>query len=230
MRNRIIIALDFDRFEVAKSLVEKLENAVFFKVGLQAYIKYGDKILSLLQERGKKIFLDLKFKDIPNTVFGAVKSSLKYNPHFLTVHLSGGRKMVERAVFAASVRPESKILGVTVLTSLADKDLKETGINLDTESAVLKLCELGIKAGLTSFVCSPMEIESIKKNFGKSITLVTPGIRPKWAVGKGDQKRVFTPGMAIKAGSDYIVVGRPITASNDPEGAFGVILNEITSQ
>lgn len=230
MRNRIIIALDFDRFEVAKSLVEKLDNAVFFKVGLQAYIKYGDKILSLLQERGKKIFLDLKFKDIPNTVFGAVKSSLKYNPHFLTVHLSGGREMVERAVFAASARPELKILGVTVLTSLADKDLKETGINLDTESTVLKLCELGIKAGLTSFVCSPMEIESIKNNFGKSITLVTPGIRPKWAAGKGDQKRVFTPGMAIKAGSDYIVVGRPVTGSNDPEGAFGVILNEITSQ
>jgi len=228
MKNRIIIALDFDRFEVAKSLVEKLDNAVFYKVGLQAYIKYGDKILSLLQEKKKKIFLDLKFKDIPNTVFWAVKSSLKYNPHFLTVHLGGGREMVERAVMAASDRPELKILGVTVLTSLADEDLKETGINLDTESAVLKLCELGIKAGLTSFVCSPGEIEPIKRTFGKAITLVTPGIRPKWAAGKGDQKRVFTPGKAIEAGSDYIVVGRPVTASNDPEGAFGVILNEIT--
>ncbi|MEN8154693.1 MAG: orotidine-5'-phosphate decarboxylase [Acidobacteriota bacterium] len=229
MRDRIIIALDFDRFEVAKNLVGKLEDAVFFKVGLQAYIKYGDQILTYLKKKKKKIFLDLKFKDIPNTVFWAVKSSLKYDPDFLTIHLSGGREMVEKAILAASEKPGLKVLGVTVLTSLGDEDLKETGVSLDTESAVLKLCEMGIKAGLTSFVCSPKEIEPIKKNFGRDITLVTPGIRPKWASGKGDQKRVFTPEMAVEAGSDYIVVGRPITASKDPVGAFGVILNEITS-
>jgi len=227
MRERIIVALDFDRFEVAVSLVDVLKDAVFYKVGLQAFMKYGPKILELLKERKKKVFLDLKFKDIPNTVFWAVKSSMIYDPRFLSIHLSGGREMIKKAVLASQDSTDMKILGVSVLTSFSDEDLSETGIKMKTDDAVVKLCSLGVEAGLDSFVCSPMEIKPLREKFRGQIRLVTPGIRPHWAA-KGDQKRVFTPRMAIEAGADYLVIGRPITASKDPQGAFNVILNEIT--
>ncbi len=227
MRERIIVALDFDRFEVAKSFVETLNEAVFYKVGLQAFMKYGSKIMKLLKEKKKNVFLDLKFKDIPNTVFWAVKSSLMYDPRFISIHLSGGRDMIKKAVLAAEDSADMKVLGVSVLTSFSDEDLAETGINDGTEEAVLKLCRLGLDSGLDSFVCSPLEIKILKEKLGERIKLVTPGIRPHWAA-KGDQKRVFTPKMAVEAGADYLVIGRPITASKDPRGAFTVILNEIT--
>jgi len=227
MRERIIVALDFDRFEVAKSLVETLKDVVFYKVGLQAFLKYGPEILRFLEKRKKNVFLDLKFKDIPNTVFWAVKSSMKYDPRFVSIHLSGGSEMIKKAVLASKDSNDMKVLGVSVLTSFSDEDLSETGVKMKTEDAVVKLCSLGVESGLDSFVCSPMEIKPLRKKFRGQIRLVTPGIRPHWAA-KGDQKRVFTPKMAIEAGADYLVIGRPITASKDPEGAFKVILNEIT--
>jgi orotidine-5'-phosphate decarboxylase len=229
MRNlaeKIIIALDFDRLEDARRCVDLLEEAVFFKVGLQAFLEYGQAIISHLKEKNKKLFLDLKFKDIPNTVYGAVTSSLVYQPDFLTIHVSGGAEMIRRALNAAENRPGLTILGVTILTSLSDQDLIDTGTMLSTEDSVLKLCELGLINGLTSFVCSPLEIEPIKKRFGDSIILVTPGIRPQWAA-KGDQKRVFTPKMAVDAGSNYLVVGRPVTKNENPGQAFTRILEEI---
>ncbi|MCK4890589.1 MAG: orotidine-5'-phosphate decarboxylase [Candidatus Aminicenantes bacterium] len=227
MRDKIIVALDFDRFEVAESFVETLKEAVFYKVGLQAFMRYGPRILKLLKDRKKNVFLDLKFKDIPNTVFWAVKSSMLFDPRFVSIHLSGGKEMMKKAVLAAQDSADTKILGVSVLTSFLNEDLIETGVNLNTEDAVIKLCRLGIESGLDSFVCSPLEIKPLKEKLGSNITLVTPGIRPHWAA-KGDQKRVFTPRMAIEAGADYLVIGRPITASKDPNGAFTVILNEIT--
>ena len=227
MRERIIVALDFDRFEVAKSLVETLKDVAFYKVGLQAFLKYGPEILRFLEKRKKNVFLDLKFKDIPNTVFWAVKSSMKYDPRFVSIHLSGGSEMIKKAVLASKDSNDMKVLGVSVLTSFSDEDLSETGVKMKTEDAVVKLCSLGVESGLDSFVCSPMEIKPLRKKFRGQIRLVTPGIRPHWAA-KGDQKRVFTPKMAIEAGADYLVIGRPITASKDPEGAFKVILNEIT--
>lgn len=227
MRERIIVALDFDRFEVAESLVETLKEAEFYKVGLQAFLKYGSNILKLLKQKKKKVFLDLKFNDIPNTVFWAVKSSMVYDPRFVSIHLSGGREMIKKAVLAAQDSADMKILGVSVLTSFSDKDLAETGVEMTTADAVVKLCSLGVESGLDSFVCSPMEIKPLREKFRGQIRLVTPGIRPAWAA-KGDQKRVFTPKMAIDAGADYLVIGRPITASKDPNGAFTVILNEIT--
>ena len=226
MKEKIIVALDFDRFYNAKSLVDKLEETLLFKVGLQAFLKYGDEIVTYLKTRKKKLFLDLKFKDIPNTVYGAVKSSLRYLPDFLTLHLSGGADMIKKAVEAADAAPDLTLVGITVLTSLSDNDLKETGINLSTEDAVLKLCELGLNNGLKSFVCSPMEIEPIRKRFGDDVVLITPGIRPQWAANQ-DQKRVFTPKMAVDAGSDYLVIGRPITKSENPGEAFKRILAEI---
>ncbi len=135
--------------------------------------------------------------------------------------------MIKKAVLASKDSTDLTILGVSVLTSFLDEDLAETGVNLSTEDAVLKLCRLGVESGLDSFVCSPLEIKPLKEKLGNSIKLITPGIRPHWAA-KGDQKRVFTPRMAVEAGADYLVIGRPITASKDPNGAFTVILNEIT--
>jgi orotidine-5'-phosphate decarboxylase len=226
MKERIIVALDFDRYYHAKQTVDQMDEAVFFKVGLQAFLKFGEEIITYLKNRKKKLFLDLKFKDIPNTVYGAVQSSLKYSPDFLTLHLSGGAEMIKKAVEAAKAESHLILLGITVLTSLADKDLKETGVHLSTEEAVLKLCELGIKNGMQAFVCSPMEIEPIRKRFGNDVLLVTPGIRPQWSA-KGDQKRVFTPKMAVEAGSNFLVIGRPITKSENPGEAFKKILTEI---
>ena len=219
MKEKIIVALDFDRFYDAKQTVDQLEEAVFFKVGLQGFLKFGEEIITYLKIRKKRLFLDLKFKDIPNTVYGAVQSSLKYLPDFLTVHLSGGAEMIKKAVEAAKTEPYLTLLGITVLTSLTDRDLEETGVHLSTEEAVLKLCELGIKNGMRAFVCSPMEIEPIRKRFGNDVVLVTPGIRPQWSA-VGDQKRVFTPKMAVEAGSNFLVIGRPITKAENPGEAF----------
>jgi len=227
MKDKIIVALDFDNAAEAKQLVDNLHEAVFFKVGLQAFLGFGDECIAHLKQKKKKLFLDLKFKDIPNTVSGAVKSALKYDPDFLTIHLSGGAEMIKKAVEAAEEKPGLAILGVTVLTSLSNIDLIETGINFSARDAVLRLCELGLKNGLKSFVCSPREIEPIREKFGADVVLVTPGIRPDWAA-KGDQKRVFTPKMAIAAGSNYLVIGRPISRSDDPGAAFAKILTEIS--
>lgn len=228
LKEKIIVALDFAGYDQAKVCVDQLEEAVFFKVGLQAFLEYGHLIISYLKNKNKKLFLDLKFKDIPNTVFGAVKSSFSHEPDLLTIHVSGGGEMIKKALEAAQKKPGLTILGVTVLTSLSGKDLEETGINLSTEDEVLKLCELGLNNGLNAFVCSPLEIEPIRKRFGNDVVLVTPGIRPHWAA-KGDQKRVFTPKMAVDAGSNYLVIGRPITQSDNPAGAFNRILEEITA-
>jgi len=229
LKEKIIIALDFANYEHAKTCVDHLEEAVFFKVGLQAFLEYGQSIIAYLKGENKKLFLDLKFKDIPNTVYNAVKSSFTYEPGFLTIHVSGGAEMIKKALEAAKERPGLTILGVTILTSLSGKDLEETGINLSTENAVLRLCELGLNNGLNSFVCSPLEIEPIRKRFGDDVTLVTPGIRPQW-VAKGDQKRVFTPKMAVDAGSNYLVIGRPIIQAQNPSEAFNRILVDISVQ
>jgi orotidine-5'-phosphate decarboxylase len=229
LKEKIIIALDFANYDDAKKCVDQLEEAVFFKVGLQAFLEYGQSIIAYLKGENKKLFLDLKFKDIPNTVYGAVKSSFIHEPDFLTIHVSGGSEMIKKALEAAKERSELTILGVTILTSLSKKDLEETGINLSTEDAVLELCELGLNNGLNAFVCSPLEIEPIRKRFGNDVTLVTPGIRPQWAA-KGDQKRVFTPKMAVDAGSDYLVIGRPVTQNENPQNAFNRILQEVIDQ
>jgi orotidine-5'-phosphate decarboxylase len=227
MNNKIIIALDFEHFVQAKQAVEGLPAAVFFKVGLQGFLEYGDAIIAVLREKGKKLFLDLKFHDIPNTVYGAVNSSLKYEPDFLTIHLAGGKTMAQKALEAASRRPGLTILGVTVLTSLADSDLLQVGMLPPAADRVLQLVEMGVAAGLKAFVCSPQEIATLRRHFDMDITLVTPGIRPQWSE-KGDQKRVFTPQLAVAAGSDYLVIGRPVTQAADPAAAFARVVSDIS--
>jgi len=223
-KDRIIIALDIDKCEKSKNIIRKIDEATFFKVGLQSFIKFGNELLSLLHERNKKIFLDLKFFDIPNTVSGAIKSSIKYNPYFLTIHLLGGREMIKSAIDSAN--GNTNIVGVSILTSFDDDDLFSIGIKDKTESEVLRLIELGLKSGLKYFVCSGIEIEPIRKRFGYDIKLITPGIRPEWSV-KGDQKRVLTPKKAIELGSDYLVIGRPIIESENPLDSFNKIISEI---
>jgi orotidine-5'-phosphate decarboxylase len=227
MNNKIIIALDFEHFVQAKQAVEGLPAAVFFKVGLQGFLEYGEAIVKALREKGKKLFLDLKFHDIPNTVYGAVNSSLKYEPDFLTIHLAGGKTMAQKALEAASRRPGLTILGVTVLTSLADSDLLQVGMLPPAADRVLQLVEMGVAAGLKAFVCSPQEIATLRRHFDMDITLVTPGIRPQWSE-KGDQKRVFTPQLAVAAGSDYLVIGRPVTQAADPAAAFARLVSDIS--
>ncbi len=228
MKNKIIIALDFKTLNEAKKMVDRLKDAVFFKVGLQSFLSFGEEIIEYLKQRNTKLFLDLKFKDIPNTVEGAVKSVLRYKPDFLTIHATGGAEMIRRAVETAKVEPSLTVLGVTILTSLEDDDLKQQGGAFNVNDTVLKLCEMGLENGMNSFVCSPMEISSLKEKFGKDISLITPGIRPEWSV-KGDQKRVFTPKMAVEAGSDYMVIGRPITQNVEPNKAFNLIVDEVVS-
>lgn len=226
MNNKIIIALDFGQFPQARQAVASLPAAVFFKVGLQGFLEYGDAIIAELREKGKKIFLDLKFHDIPNTVHGAVISALKYEPDFLTIHLAGGKAMAQKAVEAAGRRPGLTVLGVTVLTSLADSDLLQVGMNPPVTDRVLQLIEMGMEAGVRGFVCSPQEIVPLRQRCGREMILVTPGIRPQWAE-KDDQKRVFAPQTAIEAGSDYLVIGRPVTLAPDPAAAFARIVAEI---
>lgn len=226
MNERIIVALDVDDFAEAKALIKKLPKARYFKVGLQAYLEFGERITQYLQEQNRFLFLDLKFMDIPNTVKGAVQAVLRHKPRFLTVHLFGGGEMIRAAAEAAEESAACTVLGVTVLTSLNKANLDDFGISNSVEDTVLKLCETGLKNGVSSFVCSPLEIDPIRERFGKSVKLVTPGIRPDWSV-KGDQKRVFTPGMAMTAGADFLVIGRPITQHSSPQQAFDLIVDEI---
>ena len=228
MKGKIIVALDVDRLDEAVRLVDLLPEAEAFKVGLQSFLGFGEPLLAHLRQRRKRIFLDLKFHDIPNTVAGAVRSMLRFGPTFLTVHLAGGGEMISQALAAAVVDPGLTVLGVTVLTSLGDADLRETGVSLNSGDAVLKLCELGVSRGLRGVVCSPLEIAPIRSRFGRDLLLVTPGIRPAGSK-TGDQKRVFTPAAAVRAGSDFLVIGRPIIQAADPAAAFQRIVEEISA-
>ncbi len=226
MKKKIIIALDTRELSRAKNLIDSIPEATFFKVGLESYLSNGPELLKYLREKEKKIFLDLKFKDIPNTVSGAVKSSLIYKPLFLTVHLSGGKEMLRRAVEASS-NTETNIVGVSILTSMDNSDMEETCIRYDIETTVRKLIELGLENGITHFVCSPSEIKSLKDRFGAKLHLITPGVRPVWA-SSDDQKRFSTPAAAVSSGAEYLVIGRPITASTDPRASFIRIISELT--
>lgn len=225
-RDRIITALDVDTLDEAKHLLEVLKPAGIFKVGLQAWLRMGRELTDILRQNGKELFLDLKFKDIPNTVAAAVRAVLPLEPRFLTIHLSGGGDMV-RAAAEAAADSHTVVLGVTVLTSLSDADLEEMGGGMNARDTVLRLCELGLKNGISAMVCSPREITPLRQRFGPDLILVTPGIRPADAEA-GDQKRAMTPEEAVAAGANHLVIGRPITRAGDPELAFRRILNSIT--
>jgi orotidine-5'-phosphate decarboxylase len=229
---KIIIALDVDSGEKALSLVRQLEEAAVFKVGLRLFTAEGPPLLRELQNLGKKIFLDLKLHDIPNTVADAVKVGVIHRVHMMTLHASGGKEMMVRAAEAASEEaqkqntPRPLLLAVTILTSLKDENIAEIGMIEDTRSQVVRLAGLAEKAGMDAIVCSPQEIDLIREKIGQNLRIVTPGIRPQWAAAN-DQKRIMTPQLAVQKGVDYLVIGRPIIASPSPRDAFLKILKEV---
>ena len=229
---KIIVALDVSSKKEALSLVRQLKDTHIFKVGLQLFTVEGPSLVKALQDLGKKVFLDLKFHDIPNTVAGAVRMGIRMGVHMMTLHASGGKEMMESAARAAKEEAESmgisppKLLAVTILTSLKDEQLKDIGIGTNLQSQVLNLAGLAHQSGIGGIVCSPKEIETIKKKFHKNLDVVAPGIRPKWAAAQ-DQKRILTPAQAIQKGADYLVIGRPITQAPSPHDALLRILDEL---
>jgi orotidine-5'-phosphate decarboxylase len=222
---KIIVALDVPTRVEALRLVELLRPRIsLFKVGLQLYTAEGPEAVRAILETGARVFLDLKLHDIPNTVARAVESASKLGVHMLTIHLSGGRAMIDAAVAA---RGESlSLLGVTVLTSMDHAALQETGIEADMGRQVLRLAQLGADGGVNGLVASPHEVKLLRDRLHAQMQLVVPGVRPSWAE-HADQKRVMTPGEALRTGADYLVIGRPITGHRDPAEAVAKICDEL---
>ncbi len=229
---KIIIALDVATREEALSLVDQIEDGLVFKLGMELFTAEGPHLLEAIASRRRKAFLDLKYHDIPNTVAGAVRSAARHGVFMLTLHASGGKEMMAKAAEAARAESEKAgkakplLLGVTVLTSLKDRELQEVGCASAVGEQVLRLAGLAMSAGLDGIVCSPHEIEIIRKEFGRDFLIVTPGIRPAWAAAQ-DQKRIMTPAEALGLGADFLVIGRPVTAAPSPPEAFRRIVAEL---
>ena len=226
----IIVALDFPDANAALLCVDKLgEHVTFYKIGLQLFTREGPAIVRQLKDRDKRVFLDLKFHDIPNTVAGAVASASRLDVDMLTVHASGGAAMIRAAVdSAASASHPPLVLAVTVLTSMDASALAAIGVATDATSHVIRLAGLAKEAGCGGFVCSPQEVEPLRQQIGDDLKLVVPGIRPA-GTATDDQARIATPQDAIRAGADYLVIGRPITAAPDPLRAVRAIMSEVAS-
>lgn len=230
--HRIIVALDVDTRHQALELVEGLPEGQIFKIGLRLFTAEGPTLLQEIARKGKRVFLDLKLHDIPNTVAGAVTMAVRQGAAMMTLHASGGREMMLRASEAAAEESEASgaarplLLGVTVLTSLKDTELCEIGMPADAAGQVLKLAHLAQDAGMDGIVCSPQELGLVRAEFGKGFLVVTPGIRPRWAAAQ-DQKRIMTPAQALAGGADYLVIGRPIIAAPSPGEAFLKIRREL---
>jgi orotidine-5'-phosphate decarboxylase len=222
VEKRIIVALDFNEAKIALSLVDSLDPKLCrLKVGKELYTACGPDLIKQIQDRGFEVFLDLKFHDIPNTVAKAVNVAGNMGVWMLNVHASGGQAMMEAAREAllkfGSQRP--KLIAVTVLTSLAQVDLNQVGIDCSPEEQVSKLTFLTRDAGLDGVVCSAAETRMLRVQLPKEFCLVTPGIR-RATDAVGDQKRILGPGDAVRSGSNYLVVGRPITQADSPNEAL----------
>ncbi len=218
-RERLIIALDVPSAAETRRIVSAVgESAVFYKVGKQLFTAEGPQAVRDLTAAGKKVFLDLKYHDIPNTVAGAVGEAAKLGVDMLTVHASGGGKMLRAAVEAARARPGLAVLAVTVLTSMSDDDLEKTGVRGHVLDQVMRLAAIALTDGCQGIVASAHEAHRLRSEFGKNFLLVTPGVRPTGSPA-GDQARVVTPAEALAAGASHIVVGRPITGASDPAAA-----------
>ncbi|MCB1196380.1 orotidine-5'-phosphate decarboxylase [bacterium] len=230
----IIVALDVQTLTDAVKLIEALGDSVeWYKVGSVLYASEGQAALAMLKKYGKKIFLDLKFHDIPNTVADAVENSCKTGVNMFTLHASGGSEMIKAAISRAGlvgkkygIAPPLAV-AVTVLTSFSQQQLLEDfGMALSAEDIVKKLVALTIKSGGKCVVASPRELPILRAEFGNEITIITPGIRPLWSAAN-DQNRITTPEDAVRNGADFIVIGRPIIAASNPREAALKILEEI---
>ena len=227
MENKIIIPLDLDYANAIKLAQELDPKICRLKIGSQLFTSSGPKIVKEFSNLGFDIFLDLKFHDIPNTVYEAVKSSADLGVWMVNVHASGGREMLDAAKKALDgYKNPPLLIGVTLLTSLSEESLIDIGLTSLPEQ-VLRLAGLVKEMGLNGVVCAPSDITSIKNKFGKEFLTVTPGIRPSKS-NLNDQRRVATPSEAIKGGSDFIVIGRPITESKNPCSALERIHKEIS--
>ncbi len=233
-RDKLMVALDLPSADAAARLAEKLRGrAGGFKVGSGLFTAEGPVLARYLVAQGEKVFLDLKFHDIPNTVQAAAREAAQIGVSMLNVHASGGRKMMEAALEgvreASSTRRDGArplVLGVTLLTSLTSADLDELGISGAPEDAVVRLARLSQKAGLDGVVASPREIAAVRRACGPRLVIVTPGIRPA-ATASNDQARTATPEAAIQAGADFLVVGRPIIQAADPVAATEAIVAQM---
>jgi orotidine-5'-phosphate decarboxylase len=225
-KDKIIVALDLPSVDAARNLIKSLGNDVsWYKIGLQLFVLGGSAFVQEVKASRAKIFLDLKFHDIPNTVRSAVESACALGVDMLTIHLSGGSEICQAAVKGRGAN-STLLLGVTVLTSQTEATLSEIGVNRSMTQQVISLAALAKATGITGLIASPLELEPLRKEFGKSFVIVTPGVRPTRSAA-GDQKRFTTPADAIKLGADYLVIGRPITASPDPKAAFSRIASEL---
>ncbi|MFA5081367.1 MAG: orotidine-5'-phosphate decarboxylase [Hydrogenophilaceae bacterium] len=225
---RVIVALDFPDAGQALALVGRLDPGLCkLKVGKELFVRAGPALVEKLSALGFKVFLDLKFHDIPNTVAQACSAAADLGVWMVNVHASGGLKMMQAARAAVDkVAQPPKLIAVTVLTSMSGEDLRQIGLDVEPALQVERLARLARAAGLDGVVCSAQEAALLRQQIGKDFLLVTPGIRPAGSA-VGDQSRILTPARAIAAGADYLVVGRPITQADDPVTALQQINAEI---
>lgn len=232
-RDRLILALDLPSLELAEGMVTRLQGKIhLFKVGLGLFTAEGPRVIRRIHERGGRVFLDLKFHDIPQTVGAAVAQAVEWGVFMLDLHVAGGSAMMRAAAQAVVEKAEAlgierpRLLGVTVLTSLTQGDLQTLGIGRAVEEQALALARLAKESGLDGVVASPHEARAIRQRFGPDFLLVTPGIRPQ-AAERDDQRRIAPARDAIKAGADYVVVGRPILKAADPVEAAEKLVAEM---
>jgi len=226
-RTDLVVAIDEADVDVALDLIGRTsEHVTWYKVGYEAYLNYGERVVGALHDAGKSIFLDLKLHDIPKTVAAGVRASARMGVSLLTVHAAGGVAMLKAAAAARdeSSNGELRLVAVTVLTSMTEDDLRDTGIGGTPENVVIKRAELAAACGIDGAVCAVAEARAVRAATNERFAIVCPGIRPTGATA-GDQRRIATPEDAIRAGADFIVVGRPITASTDPGAAALAILH-----
>ncbi|MEO1521954.1 MAG: orotidine-5'-phosphate decarboxylase [Cyanobacteria bacterium J06633_2] len=233
--DQIIVPLDVPDEPAAIALLNRLPQVTFWKVGLELFVSVGPRILQILKDRDKKIFLDLKFHDIPNTMAGACRSAACYGVDLMTVHAAAGSEALKTAKEALkdgsdrSGQVPPKLLAITLLTSLTSRSLAfELNVPLELPEYVLKMALLAQDSGLSGIVCSPQEAGQVREVCGHDFLRVCPGVRPAWAT-HADQRRLLTPKDAIAAGASYLVIGRPITASDDPAAAFHRVCEELES-
>lgn len=225
----IIVALDYASATAALALAEQLDpRRCAVKVGKELFTRAGPDVVRELVRRDFRLFLDLKFHDIPNTVAAACAAAADLGVWMLNVHASGGPQMLSDARLALGDAPDRpRLIAVTVLTSLDDSDMRAIGYQADSAATALSLASLAAQNGLDGVVCSPREIAAMRASLGTEFLLVTPGIRPAGS-DSGDQKRIMTPSAAVQLGASYLVIGRPITAAPDPMAALAAIEAELT--